>query len=309
MNPTVLKVTFKKETRRVPLNPTTWNVAEDNLRAVFDNLPERIGLTYYDDEDDLITVSSDPELIEAFRLLEAKKTSAYKFNLVELKELKQEISEEERERKLEKIQEKKQRKEERAKVIQAKKEEREKQREEKEKQREEKKLLKKKEKELKLKEKDETEKKEKKVSFSDFLQEIKSTQIQLKQVETQPAKVFPDAPVVAQWKASVPEPEVDDDEVFEEETIDISGEPDCDLEDFIEVKETPAPNSVPIPPAKTEVPVEIPKEKEPKKEVDLLELQLTQLAEMGFVDRERNVELLLMNNMEMTEVVKVLLGM
>ncbi len=46
----VLKVIFKKETRRVPVNPTTWNVAEDNLREVFDNLPDRIGLTYFDDE-------------------------------------------------------------------------------------------------------------------------------------------------------------------------------------------------------------------------------------------------------------------
>jgi len=302
----VLKVIFKKETRRVPVNPTTWNVAEDNLREVFDNLPDRIGLTYFDDENDLITVSSDPELIEAFRVLDTKKVSSYKFNLVELKEVKQEISEEEREKKLEeklkKIQEKKQRKEEKSKAIQAKREEREKQREEKDK----KKALKKKEKEQKLKEKE--EKKEKKVSFSDLLHEIKSNQIELKPVETQPAKVFPDAPVVAQWKATVPEPEDDEEEVFEEETIDISGEADCDLEDFIEVNQTSAPTSVPILPAKTE-PVEIPKEKEPKKEVDLLELQLAQLAEMGFVDRERNVELLLMNNMEMTEVVKALLGM
>lgn len=306
----VLKVSFKKEMRRVPISPpTTWEAVEDSLRSVFVTVPDRFGLTYIDDENDLITVSTDPELFEAFRLMQSTKVSSYKFNLVELKSDKIEQTDEEKQQKLaerlEKLKEKTQRKEERARAQELKKAERLRQKEEN-------KLLKRKEQEGKLKEKENAVGKEKKtVSFDPVLLDIKSKRPDLKEVQPQPPKVIPEIPIFSQWKASVPEPEQDDEFVEEQidEPIDISGETELDLEEFIQLsqkKKTPEVSILSEPQAEKPV---VPQSTPAKKEPTFLEIQLNQLADMGFVDRERNVELLLMNNMEMTEVVKILLGM
>jgi hypothetical protein len=64
------KVSYLEDTRRFTVDPSVFGYAEliPYLRSLFGNLPEIISLKYIDDEQDLITITSDIEFQECLHL-------------------------------------------------------------------------------------------------------------------------------------------------------------------------------------------------------------------------------------------------
>ena len=87
-NITVFKVSNQMVTRRftMPTKRPTWAELESKVREIF-SIPSSVtpGLTYLDNDDDVITLSSQAELEDYYKQIKQVEDSSntiYKFNLV-----------------------------------------------------------------------------------------------------------------------------------------------------------------------------------------------------------------------------------
>lgn len=81
----VLKFYFSNEIRRIALSEqVSFANLSELVRSLFPSLSGKFVLKYRDNENDLITVTSDQELAEAFRVAQSKSPAILKLQVVQV---------------------------------------------------------------------------------------------------------------------------------------------------------------------------------------------------------------------------------
>jgi len=68
----VVKASFNGDVRRISIQPTTFENLKQILQKLFNNLPAFFVIKYQDDDNDLITITTDIELDEALSIATKK---------------------------------------------------------------------------------------------------------------------------------------------------------------------------------------------------------------------------------------------